>query len=210
MEKIGMTSMRHLVLAAGLLGLCATAVGILTHRGSLTVPRPVRAALRGARAAVHGELERPESVVPAGRIRDDGLWRAYLDIVEKELEHGHVDVAVRAWHDAYGAALASRNWESMIAVGDAFMVIGRASGTPGGARMNAREAYLTALIRARRDLSVDGAIRSAEAFRELDDRAVVEQCLHIAAQLAVGDEQAQQKVREARQRWAAWQAVTGF
>ncbi len=205
-----MTSTRHLVLAAGLLGLGAIAVGILTHGESLTVPRPERAALRGARAAVHGELERLESVVPAGRTRDDGLWRAYLDVVEKELAHGHVDVAVRVWHDAYGAALESRRWDSMIAVGDAFMAIGRASGTPGGARMNAREAYLTALIRARRDRSVDGALRSAEAFQELDDRVVVEQCLHIAAQLAGGDEQAQQRVREARQRWAARQTVTGF
>jgi hypothetical protein len=119
----------------------------------------------------------------------------------------NVDVAVRAWQGAYGAALASRSWESMIAVGDAFMEIGRASGIARGARMNAREAYLTALIRARRDRSVDGAIRSAEALRELGDRAVVEQGLHIAAQLAAGDEQAQQKVREARRRWVVWQSV---
>jgi hypothetical protein len=32
--------------------------------------------------------------------------------------------------------------------------------------------------------------------------AYLEHCLHIAAQLAAGDEQAQQRVREARQRWA--------
>lgn len=204
-----MTSTRHLVLAGGL-GLCAIAVGILTRGGSLTVPRPERTTLRGARAAVHGELERLESVVPAGRTGDDRRWRAHLDAVEKELEHGHVDVAVRVWHDAYGAALESRSWEGMIAVGDAFMAIGRASGTPRGARMNAREAYLTALIRARRDRSVDGALRSAEAFRELDEAAVAEQCLHIAGQLAAGDEQAQHRVREARQRWAAPQTVTGF
>jgi len=203
-----MTS-RH-VLAAGLLGLCAIAVGILPHGRSLMVPRPEGAVLRGDRAAVHGELERLESVVRAGRTRDDSLWRPYLDVVEKELERGHVDVAVRAWQDAYGAALASRSWESMIAVGDAFMAIGRASGSARGARMNAREAYLTALIRARRDHSVDGAIRSAEAFWELDERAVVEQCLHIAAQLAAGDEQARQRVREARQHWAARQAIMGF
>src|SRR2546426_7270465 len=195
----GMASTRHLALAAGLLALCAIGVGILIYGGHLTIPRPQRAALRGVRAAVHGELERLENVVPGGRTPDDGLWRAYLDLVAKELEHGHVDVAVRVWQDAYGAALASGSWESMIAVGDAFVAIGRASGTPGGARMNAREAYLTALIRARRDRSVDGALRSAEAFRALDDRAVGEQCLHIAGQLAAGDEQAQQRVSEARQ-----------
>lgn len=205
---IAMTPRRRLVLTAGLLGLGAIAAGVLTYGGSLAVPRPT--ALRGDRAVVHGELERLESFVPAGRPRDDRLWRAYLDLVEKELEHGHVDVAVRVWQDAYGASLESGSWESMIAVGDVFRAIGRAAGSTRGARMNAREAYLTALIRARRDRSVDGALRSAEAFQELGDRAAVEQCLHIAAQLAAGDEQGRQRVREARERWAAWQAVTGF
>jgi hypothetical protein len=90
------------------------------------------------------------------------------------------------------------------------MAIGRASGSPRGAQMNAREAYLSALIRARRDRSVDGASRSAEAFERLGDRAVGEQCLHVAAQLAAGDEQAQQKVREARGRRASGQAMTGI
>lgn len=202
-----MTSTQPLVLAAGLVGLCVLAVATLAHRASLTVPGPERAALSGARAAVHAELERLESVVPAGQTRNDGRWRAHLAVVEKELEHGHLDVAVRVWHDAYGAALESRSWESMIAVGDAFIAIGRASGSVRGARMNAREAYLTALIRARRDRSVEGALRAAEAFGQLDDRAVVEQCLRIAAQLAAGDEQ-EQGVREARQRWAAPQADT--
>ena len=206
-----MTSTRHLAGAAGLIGLCAIGVAILTHGGSVALStRPERRALRDSGAAGHGGLERLESVVAAGRARDDSLWRAYLDVIDRELAQGHVDVAVRAWHDAYGAALASRSWESMIAVGDAFMAIGRASGIPGSARMNAREAYLTALIRARRDGSVDGLIRTAEAFRGLADRPIVEQCLHIATQLAAEDEQAQQKVREAWQRWAAWQTITGF
>jgi hypothetical protein len=194
-----MRPMRRLVVTAGVLALCVLA-GILTRGGGLMVPGTGEGALRGARAAVHGELERLESFVPAGRDRDDGLWRAYLDLVEKELERGHLDVAVRVWQDAYGAALGSGSWESMIAVGDAFVAIGRASGSPAGARMNAREAYLTALIRARRDRSVDGALRSAEAFRQIDDHAVVEQCFHVAALLAAGDEQALQRVREARQR----------
>ena len=204
-----MTLKRHLVVVAGLLGLCAIAIGIVTHGGHLIVPNPERAALSGARAGVHGELERRETVVPAGRRQDDGVWTAHLRVVETQLAGGRVDVAVRAWHDAYGAALESRRWEGMIAVGDAFMRIGHAAGTPGGARMNARDAYVTALIRARRNRSVDGALRSAEAFRGLGDRAIVEQCLHIAAQLAAGDDHAQQKVREARERWAAPLTIAG-
>jgi hypothetical protein len=209
MEKITNMSPRHLVLAGGLVGFCVIALGILTRGEGLTVPRAERTALTGPRAAVHEELERLESVMPVGRSRDDGLWRTYLAVVEQELEHGHIDVAVRVWQDAYGAALESRSWESMIAVGDAFMAIGRASGTARGARLNAREAYLAALIRARRDRSVDGVLRTAEAFGGLDDRAVAEQCLHIAAQLAAGDEPAQRRVQEARRRWAATQPATG-
>ena len=198
-EEIAMTLKRHVVVVAGLLGLCAIAIGIVTHGGRLI----------GARAGVPGGIERRETVVPAGQSQDDGVWTAHLRVVETELARGHVDVAVRVWHDAYGAALDSRRWESMIAVGDAFMRIGHAAGTPGGARMNARDAYLIALIRARRDRSVDGALRSADAFRGLGDRAIVEQCLYVAAQLAAGNDHAQQRVREARERWAVPSTIAG-
>ena len=191
---MAMTKMRHVILAGGLLVLCAVPMGILAHGGSLVLPLRERAALRG---------------LPAG-LATDPLWRAHLDVVEEELEHGRVDAAVRVWRDAYGAALESGNWESMIAVGDAFMAIGRASGTVRGARMNARDAYLTAVLRARRDRSVDGALRSAQAFWEIDDHAVAEQCLRIAAQLAAGDDHAQQRVREGRNHWVAPQTVTEF
>ena len=195
-----MISTRDLVLMGGLLGLCCMAVGFLTRGGSQTV-------LEGA--AVPGERERPERVVPPWQAAEDS-WRAHLDIVEKELEQGRVDAAVRVWHDAYGAAAQSRSWQSMIAVGDAFMAIGRASGSVRGARLNAREAYLTALIRARRDRSVDGALRSVQAFRELDEPSIAEQCLRIAAQLAAGDEQAQHKVWRVRQDWSAPLTTTDF
>jgi hypothetical protein len=198
-----MISPRQLFLASTLLGVCI----VLAHGGRLTVPRSEDGVLRGARAAVHEQLEGLESLLPAGHKGDDGLWRTYLAVVDRELERGHIDAAVRVWQDAYGAALSSRRWESMIAVGDAFVAIGRAAGTPRGARMNAREAYLSALIRARRERSVEGALRSAEAFEALDDRAVVEQCLHIAAQLAAGNTESQERVREARQRWASRQVA---
>src|SRR5262249_19404076 len=113
-----MTPQQYVVMAAGFLGLCT--IGFLSHSGALTMAHPGRA-LTGARAVVHAELERWENVVPVGRPRDDSRWNAYLGLVDQELAAGHIDVAVRVWHDAYGAALESRNWESMIAVGDAFM-----------------------------------------------------------------------------------------
>jgi len=199
------TSPRRLFVASALLGLCI----VLAHGGRLTALWPEDGVLRGARAAVHEQLESLESLLPVGSKRDDGLWRSYLAVVDQELAQGHVDAAVRVWQDAYGAALGSRSWQSMIAVGDAFVAIGRTAGTPRGARMNAREAYMSALIRARRERSVEGALRSAEAFGALDDRAVVEQCFHIAAQLAAGNDEAQERVREARERWASRPVAPG-
>jgi hypothetical protein len=61
----------------------------------------------------------------------------------------------------------------------------------------AREAYMTALLRARRDHSVDGVLRAAVAFGELGDRAVVAQALRIAGQ----DPRAREQVRAVADRW---------
>ena len=198
------TYTRCLVLAAGLLSLGAIAAGLLAFGGRFTVPRGERAALGEGPAA----LARVESAAPAGRPGGEDLWRAYLDVFDKEIGKGHRDVAIRVLYDAYGAALESRSWQSMIAVGDAFMAVGTGPGNAAGAQMNARQSYLTALIRARRQRSVEGALRSAEAFRRLSDRDVVEQCLHIAEMLAAGDAEAQQRVREAQGRWATRQPMT--
>ena len=193
---------------ASFLGACG--VALLSQGGALTIASHDGAALSGPSAAAHAELEQLESAVPAGRTRNDQLWKAHLDLVETELAAGHVDAAVRAWHDAYGAALHTRSWESMIAVGDAFMEIGRATSTPRGAHMNARDAYLTALIRAQRNHSAEGALRSAQAFGELGERVLVEQSLHIAAQLASGSDEMQQRVSEARLRLENRQTAAEF
>jgi hypothetical protein len=64
MEEIAMTPKRHVLVVAGFLGLCAIAIG--TYGGCLIVPNPEHAALSGARAAVHEELERrPRAGGPA-------------------------------------------------------------------------------------------------------------------------------------------------
>lgn len=200
-----MRSTRHFVLAAGLLGLAG---GLLMHGGRPTDPsaEPV-AAPSAAEAGAPEELKPLEGESSARSPRDEGLWRAYLDLFDAQRALGHRDVAIRLLYDAYGAALESRSWESMIAVGDGFMAMGRAPGSAAGARMSARQAYLTALIRARRGGSVEGVLRSAGAFEELPDRDVVEQCLYIAALLAGDDKDAQQKVHDARERWTAQQRI---
>src|SRR5262245_18878920 len=170
-----MTSTRELVVAAGLFGLAVLAAGLTTHGVRVTAPKGDGATPSGSRAAVHEELERLEGAVPAGRNEDH--WRAYLEVFETERAQGHLAGAIRVLYDAYAAALESHQWESVIAVGDAFMAIGRAPGSAAGARRNARQAYLTALIRARRERSVEGALRTATAFEDPADRDAVAQSL---------------------------------
>lgn len=85
--------------------------------------------------------------------------------------------------DAYRLAFGSRRWEPMLAVGDAYRTLGGdAAGLPAVAR--AREAYLTALFRARQEGSVDAVLRVASAFETLGDHAVVQQAVVMAKRLA--------------------------
>ena len=129
----------------------------------------------------------------------DAALTAHLRVVEDAIGRRDISTAVRAWHDLWGAALGSRRWEPMITAGDAFVAIGRAAGTPNGAKPNARQAYLTALFRARRDGAVDGVLRSAAAFAALEDWEVASQCLRIADDLAraSGDPAARAQVTRA-------------
>lgn len=134
---------------------------------------------------VQTDLTPLETRRAAHRLQFDTLWRAHVGTVDQALARHDVSAAVGAWHDAYGAALASRGWEGMLAVGDAFLRIGAEAGTVSGSRSNARQAYLNALIRAHRDGSMDGLRRTAAAFAALGDHAVATHCLRVADALAV-------------------------
>lgn len=114
----------------------------------------------------------------------DTAWDAHVGVVDRALADGDVPGAVAAWHDAYGAALASRRWEALVEVGDAFVRIGNAAASISGSRANARQAYFAALVRAERDGSADGVRRVARAFEALGDHAVAAQCARIARRLA--------------------------
>jgi hypothetical protein len=114
----------------------------------------------------------------------DTGWPAHLGVIDRALAADDVTVAVLAWHDAYGAALATGRWEPLVEVGDAFVRIGDAVSSISGSRANARLAYLGALTRAQRDGSVDGVRRVAQAFQALGDHAVAAQCTRIAQRLA--------------------------
>lgn len=132
-------------------------------------------------------------------------WRAQLKKVDAALANNDVSAAELPWRETYAAALKSRHWEGMVAVGDACWQVGDAGGFHHAARAKARQSYLTALFRARGEGSVDGVLRVAERFAELGDRDVVEQCIRVAWTVAAQakDPLAQQSVRAFTERWEA-------
>lgn len=136
---------------------------------------------------VQADLTPRASRRAALRLQFDARWKAHVVTIDQALARHDVSAAVGAWHAAYGAALASRGWEGMLAVGDAFLRIGTEAGTAGGARLNARQAYLAVLVRAHRDGSIDGMRRTAAAFAALGDHAVASQCLRVAGELAAAN-----------------------
>jgi hypothetical protein len=132
-------------------------------------------------------------------------WQAQLLKVEEALARGDLVTAERKWREAYAAALRSRHWQGMVATGDTYRVLGARAGFRATSVAKAREAYLTALFRARSEGSVEGVLRTAERFADLGDRDVVEQCIRVARQVAaqLRDPQAKEYVRAFTERWAA-------
>jgi hypothetical protein len=110
-------------------------------------------------------------------------WTAPLQRMDEALAAGDIRLAERAWHEAYGQALGSRRWEGMVEAGDAALRIRAVAKAQRLAAPTARQAYLTALVRARSQGSVDGVLRTAEAFARLGDGEVVEQALRVARDL---------------------------
>jgi len=124
-----------------------------------------------------------------------GAWTAPLQRVDEALATGDIGLAERAWHDAYGQALGSRRWEGMVEAGDAALRIRAVAKAQRLAAPTARQAYLTALMRARGQGSVDGVLRTAEAFARLGDGEVVEQALQVARDLGGVHPEAEARVR---------------
>jgi hypothetical protein len=179
---------------AALLGSALLSDGFSAFR---TEPRSLT--LSGPAAQLHETVNAIEERLPAGRSESDGRWRGYVDTVEWHLEQRDVSGAVRAWHDAHAAALESRSWQAMLEVGDAALEIGRLSGSGAASHATATDAYLVALIRARRDGALDGAFRVAEAFDALSNRTAVNQSLRVADRLAA--ERGDAGGRERARRW---------
>lgn len=94
---------------------------------------------------------------------------------------------MRAWNESWDAALTSRRWDALIAVGDDALRLGDLDGAPETARANARLAYRAALIRARASHSVEGTLRVADAFANIGDFDAAEAALRVARQLVASN-----------------------
>ena len=132
-------------------------------------------------------------------------WRTHLLRVADALAQGDLANAELVWREAYAAGLKSRHWEGMVAVGDAYRVLGARAGFRKASEAKARQTYLTALFRARTEGSVEGVLRVAERFAELGDREVVEQCIRVAWSVTAQTKgpHAEERVRAFTERWAA-------
>jgi hypothetical protein len=130
-------------------------------------------------------------------------WASRLQAMDEAIAHGDLSGAQAAWREAYAAAHVGRGWPGMIAVGEAALRLGRATGDVSIAESRARRVYLTALLRARRQGSLDGVLASGDAFGRLGDREVVRQALTVATDLAArsGDDVARRRVQAFRSHW---------
>jgi hypothetical protein len=126
--------------------------------------------------------------------RPSAPWVTPLQDMDYALARADLASAAVARHRAHLAALGSRNWEGFLAVGDAALRLGDASGDRRLLAREARRAYLSALMHARAQRSLDGVLRSTEAFAHLGDRDMVEQGIRIARVLAGTDGEAQARV----------------
>jgi hypothetical protein len=132
-------------------------------------------------------------------------WQGRLLKVEQAMAVGNYAAAELLWREAYAAALKSRHWEGVVAAGDTYRALGARAGFRGAAVAKARQAYLTALFRARGEGSLAGVLITAERFAELGDREVVEQCIRVAREVAARsrDPYAEEHLRAFTERWAA-------
>jgi hypothetical protein len=111
-------------------------------------------------------------------------WKRHVELINELVVGGRISLATFTWQDAYSLTLASREWGSLLEVGDAALAIGDASRSRVGWTPKARECYRTALFRARRQNSLEGVLRTTRALAALGDRDGTAQGLAIAWSLA--------------------------
>ncbi len=202
---------RWAIVGSGL-GLCLVGMGflreVLAERGRFDQPRSVVMTWFGQISKKWGDsVITPGRTIQAGRDSSEAPWTPHIEKLNEALAKKNLSAATMAWRDAYGVALGSRQWEGMIAVGDAALRMGDVGGSRQAPEPTARDSYLTALFRARRQGSLDGVLRTAEAFAALGDPVGVVQAMSIAEELATRDPEWPARVRAFAEQLAARMAT---
>lgn len=128
-----------------------------------------------------------EEMVVNAAAASDSPWYVHAAQASAALEAGATTAALKHWQDAYLAASANRRSEGLVELGDLYRRLGDHAGLGESAVMRARQCYLTALLRARNEASIDGVLRATEAFLDLRDEAMVAQGLRLAREIAKRD-----------------------
>jgi hypothetical protein len=128
-------------------------------------------------------------------------WSIPLERSDDAIREGDVAQALAWWREARMEALRSGRWEGMIDVGDASRRLAARAGLLPDGEALARDAYMTALLRARAEHSVAGVLRAAVAFGELGDHEIVAHAVRIAERQAARDPRALEHVRAVADRW---------
>src|SRR5437870_13866128 len=132
-----------------------------------------------------------------GKIETLGPWTAHIQAMDQAVTENDPGEAVRAWRQAYSAALSHPGWLGLLTVAAASLRLGAIRGLARGATARARETYWIAFFRARQQRSLNGVLHAAEGFGRLGDRSTVEQCMRVAEGLAAlsGDDSDVDRVR---------------
>jgi hypothetical protein len=166
----------------------------------------------GAELAQRDGRERPETLQGGrammravfGKVEASGPWTAHIQAMDQAVAENAPGESVRAWRQAYSAALSHPGWLGLLTVAAASLRLGVFPGLARGAVARARETYWIAFFRARQQHSLNGVLHAAEAFGMLGDRATVEQCVRVAEGLAsrTGDVEEVNRVRRLATRLA--------
>jgi len=126
---------------------------------------------------------------PANAVADETrpAWQTSVDAIDRALATRNISAAEIAWRNGYSVAIQSRQWEALLALGEASLRIADGVLIKQPYRARARDAWRDALFRARQQRSVDGVLKVTEAFAALGDTDVVMQALNIADRLAADD-----------------------
>jgi hypothetical protein len=110
-------------------------------------------------------------------------WTPHIAAVNSALAAGDLTAAAAASTEAYRAALANRRWEGLLEAADAHLRVADAAGARQAGVPRARQLYLAALFRARDARSLDGVVRTAQAFDRLGDREAAGHAMRVAQRL---------------------------